>query len=126
MTQPQRQTSRLAALSLDAADPDALARFWAAVLGWQELERDDTGVSIGGDGLSMDLLLTHDPKTVKNRLHLDLRADGGTPEQELARLEELGAARTDVGQGPDVSWVVLADPEGNEFCLLSRSVGQAS
>ncbi|MCU1663686.1 MAG: glyoxalase [Pseudonocardia sp.] len=61
-------------------------------------------------------------KTIKNRLHLDLRADGSTTAEELQRLLSLGARRIDVGQGPDVSWVVLADPEGNEFCLLSRSV----
>jgi hypothetical protein len=61
-------------------------------------------------------------KSVKNRLHLDVRADGSTTAQELERLLALGARRADVGQGPDVSWVVLADPEGNEFCLLSRPV----
>ena len=64
-------------------------------------------------------------KTVKNRLHLDLRADGATTAKELDRLLALGAQRADVGQGPDVSWVVLSDPEGNEFCLLSRSVQDA-
>lgn len=55
-------------------------------------------------------------------LHLDLRADGVTTAGELERLLALGARRVDVGQDPDVSWVVLSDPEGNEFCLLSRSV----
>jgi hypothetical protein len=61
-------------------------------------------------------------KMVKNRLHLDLRADGLTTSDELERLLTLGARRTDVGQGADATWVVLSDPEGNEFCLLSRSV----
>jgi hypothetical protein len=61
-------------------------------------------------------------KAGKNRLHLDLRADGSTTVQELERLFALGARRVDVGQAPDVTWVVLADPEGNEFCLLERSV----
>ncbi len=56
-------------------------------------------------------------KSGKNRLHLDLRADGDR-DAELARLLALGARRVDVGQAPDVSWTVLADPEGNEFCLL--------
>jgi hypothetical protein len=64
-------------------------------------------------------------KTVKNRLHLDLRADGNSTEDELARLLALGARRADVGQGPDVTWVVLTDPEGNEFCLLRRTVQEA-
>jgi hypothetical protein len=61
-------------------------------------------------------------KTIKNRLHIDLRADGTSTQQELERLLALGARQTDVGQGPDVSWVVPADPEGNEFCLLGRTV----
>ena len=71
---------------------------------------------------TIDVLAVPEPKTVKNRLHLDLRADGVPTAQELDRLLALGARRVDVGQGPDVSWVVLGDPEGNEFCLLSRSV----
>jgi len=62
---------------------------------------------------------------VKNRLHLDLRADRTSTEQELDQLLALGARRADVGQGEDVSWVVLADPEGNEFCLLSRTAQEA-
>jgi hypothetical protein len=63
-----------------------------------------------------------DSKQVKNRLHLDLRADESSTAGELQRLEGLGARHVDVGQGPDVTWVVLTDPEGNEFCLLSRTV----
>ncbi len=70
----------------------------------------------------VDVLAVPEGKVVKNRLHLDLRADGLATGDELDRLLALGARRTDVGQGPDSSWVVLADPEGNEFCLLSRSV----
>lgn len=65
-------------------------------------------------------------KSIKNRLHLDLRTDGSSTEDELQRLLDLGARRVDVGQGPEVSWVVLADPEGNEFCLLSRTVQEMS
>ena len=57
-------------------------------------------------------------QTVKNRLHIDLNPDDG--DAEVARLMALGATRADVGQGPDVTWVVLADPEGNEFCVLRR------
>lgn len=118
-------SSRIAALSLDAADAPALAAFWCEVLGWQVVDQDETGVSIAaadGSGPTMDLLVVPEPKRVKNRLHLDLRADGSTTAQELDRLLDLGAVRADIGQGPDVSWVVLADPEGNEFCLLSRTV----
>ena len=69
---------------------------------------------------SIDVIAVPEGKTVKNRLHFDLPADGVSTAEELERLLALGA--TDVGQGPDVSWVVLGDPEGNEFCLLSRSV----
>ena len=58
------------------------------------------------------------PTRVKNRLHLDLRPDDQAA--EVARLEALGATRVDIGQGDDVTWVVLADPEGNEFCVLQR------
>jgi hypothetical protein len=60
-----------------------------------------------------------EPRTAKNRLHLDLRAVDTDRDSEVARLESLGARRVDVGQGPEVTWVVLADPEGNEFCVLS-------
>lgn len=62
-----------------------------------------------------------EPKTIKNRLHIDLAPDDR--DAEVARLLELGAHRVDIGQGPDVSWPVLADPEGNEFCVLSTRDG---
>ncbi len=116
--------SRLAVLAIDAVQPRAVADFWCAVLGWQVVEGDD-GVSIAsseGAWPTIDVVPVPEGKTVKNRLHLDLRADGLSTDQELDRLLALGARRVDVGQRPDVSWVVLADPEGNEFCLLSRSL----
>ncbi len=121
--------SRIAVLAVDALDPQLLARFWCDVLDWEVVEDDDDGVSIaprepGGVPAGIDLLPVPERKTVKNRLHLDLRADGTSTEAELERLLSLGARRVDVGQLPDVSWVVLADPEGNEFCLLSRPVQQ--
>ena len=70
------------------------------------------------DGVSPDLLFLKVPdrKEVKNRLHLDLRPRGR--DAEVARLEGLGARRVSVGQGPEVAWVVMADPDGNEFCVL--------
>jgi catechol-2,3-dioxygenase len=120
--------SRIAAIALDAQQPQRLADFWCAVLGWQVLEQDDSGVSIGaadGSWPTMDLLAVPEGKAVKNRLHLDLRADGTSTAEELDRLLALGARRTDVGQSPEVSWVVLSDPEGNEFCLLSRTAQEA-
>jgi len=118
-------TSRLAALALDSTDPRPVADFWCAVLGWQVVDEDETGVGIGapdGSWPTIDVLRVPEPKRSKNRLHLDLRADGTSTADELARLESLGARRVDVGQGDDVTWVVLADPEGNELCLLSRTV----
>lgn len=117
--------SRVAAIAIDAEQPRTVADFWCAVLGWQVIEEDDDGVSIGppdGSWPTIDVLAVPERKSVKNRLHLDVRADGVTTAEELDRLLALGARRADVGQDPDVSWVVLADPEGNEFCLLSRTV----
>jgi hypothetical protein len=70
----------------------------------------------------MDIFPVPDPKVRKNRLHLDLRADGSSTSEELDRLLGLGASTVDVGQSPEATWVVLGDPEGNEFCLLSTSV----
>ena len=117
--------SRLANIAVSALDTERVAAFWCAVLDWVVLEREDGVVCLGpedgGDGPGIDVLPVPDAKTVQNRLHLDLRADGDR-ESELARLLELGAVRVDVGQAADVTWTVLADPEGNEFCLLGRSV----
>ncbi|MBV8932782.1 MAG: VOC family protein [Kutzneria sp.] len=116
---------RIAAIVIDAIRPRVVADFWCAVLGWRVTDEDTDGISIAPHDRAwptIDVFAVPEDKTVKNRLHLDLRADGVTTSEELDRLLALGARRVDVGQGPDVSWVVLADPEGNEFCLLSRSV----
>ena len=113
--------SRIAAIALDAAQPRLVADFWCDVLGWRILEGEDGVISIGppdGSWPTIDVVPVPEAKTVKNRLHLDLRADGVTTSDELERLLALGARPTDVGQG-SVPWVVLADPEGNEFCVLS-------
>ena len=114
---------RMQAITIDAADPAALSRWWASVLGWRvTFEADDEVVvepTAGSpeDGVAADLLFVKvaDEKAGKNRIHLDLRPDDR--DAEVARVEALGARRVDIGQG-DVSWVVLADPEGNEFCIL--------
>jgi predicted enzyme related to lactoylglutathione lyase len=126
-------TSRIAVLTVDARDPARVADFWCQVLGWVVCNRDPDGVVTiapvgagpGADDMVIDVAPVPEPKTRKNRLHLDLRADGVSRDEELNRLLALGAQRVDVGQAPDVSWVVLADPEGNEFCLLQRSVEEA-
>ena len=120
-------TSRAAVIAIDALEPRLVADFWCEVLGWQVTDEDATLVSISppdGSWPTIDVVKVPEKKTVKNRLHLDLRADGST-EVELERLLALGARRTDVGQGSDVTWVVLSDPEGNEFCLLRRTVHEA-
>jgi predicted enzyme related to lactoylglutathione lyase len=122
-------TSRIAVLALDATDPEPVAAFWCAVLGWRVVEQDESGISIGpedGGWPTIDVLKVPEVKAGKNRLHLDLRADGSTTQQEVERLLALGARHADVGQGTDVSWVVLADPAGNEFCVLSRTVQEVA
>ena len=117
--------SRIAAIAIDAAQPQVVADFWCGVLGWEITDVDEVGISIAsadGSWPTIDVFAVPEAKKVKNRLHLDLRADGVSIVEELTRLEALGARRIDVGQSPDASWTVLADPEGNEFCLLSRTV----
>jgi predicted enzyme related to lactoylglutathione lyase len=115
---------RVQCLAIDSDDPDKLARFWADVLGWRRTYEDGDEVVLEPpagspeDGVSPDLIFLKvpEPKSVKNRLHLDLRPDDQAA--EVRRLESLGAQRVSVGQGDEVTWVVLADPEGNEFCVL--------
>ncbi len=104
---------------VDAADPVALGRWWAAALGWVVVNDapDEYEIRPAPDRLP-GLLFTPVPegKTVKNRLHPDFRPEDQAA--EVSRLLSLGARRADVGQG-EQCWVVLADPEGNEFCVLS-------
>ena len=115
---------RIQCLCVDTADPAGLASFWQSALGWRRtFEQDDSVVleppeGSAEDGVAPDLLFLRVPegKAGKNRLHLDLRPEDQAA--EVARLEGLGASRADVGQGGDVSWVVMADPDGNEFCVL--------
>ncbi len=112
----------LAAVVMDAADPQTLAPFWVAATGRSVGYADDDAVSLRHpDDLlpDLELLRSTDARTVKNRLHLDVApAADDDRDAEVARLVALGATPTDVGQGDDVTWVVLADPEGNEFCVL--------
>lgn len=114
-----RAENLIASLVIDAADAELLAHFWASALGWQIIRRGGYGVSIGIDGgpFEIDFRSVPDgPKTVKNRLHLDIKPAGRDQTAELHRLLALGARQADVGQGAR-HWHVLADPEGNEFCL---------
>ncbi|MGX7677521.1 VOC family protein [Jatrophihabitans sp. DSM 45814] len=117
--------SRIAVIAIDAVQPRRVADFWCGVLGWRVVEEDGSVISLAppdGAWPTIDVVAVPENKIVKNRLHLDLRADGLTTSEELERLLALGARYADVGQAADATWVVLSDPEGNEFCLLSRSV----
>jgi predicted enzyme related to lactoylglutathione lyase len=111
---------------VDAEDPARLARWWAAALGYQIVHEEPDEVEIRQTPDTLPGLLfgsAPEPKTVKNRLHIDVRPDD--QESEVERLVDMGARHVDIGQH-DVSWVVLADPEGNEFCVLaSRGAGEA-
>ena len=127
-------TSRLTEISLDCHDPDRLADFWTATLGWVVLDREPGLVEIGPDGRddgelldavrrgpvppTMFLAAVEEGKVAKNRMHLDLSPVDCSRDEEVERLLALGATRADVGQSGEESWVVLADPEGNEFCVL--------
>ena len=116
----------LSEICIDCRDPHAVATFWTDVLGWP-LNTSEHGywwTSATGDHTSRPMIVfiaVPEAKTVKNRLHLDVSPSGCEQAEELERLLALGAKRVDVGQG-DAPWIVLADPEGNEFCLLGRRV----
>jgi len=117
--------NRITSLCIDSSDAPALAGFWTQVLGWQVTEEEEGVVRIQpapGSREAIDFCPVPDgPKTVKNRLHLDVNATDRDQAAELERLLGLGARLVDIGQR-DVTWHVLADPEGNEFCLLSSTV----
>jgi hypothetical protein len=117
---------RWQAICVDCADPATLGRWWADLLGWRITYEADDEVALEPpagspeDGVSPDLLFLKvpEPKTAKVRLHIDLRPEDHAA--EVARAEALGATRVEVGQSddPNTTWAVLADPEGNEFCIL--------
>jgi hypothetical protein len=103
-------------------DAELLAAFWAAALGYRVFARDETGVAIRGARTSPDILFIRvaEAKAVQNRLHFDVCPTDRDQAAELDRLLGLGARRSGiVGSG---SWIVLEDPEGNEFCLMSKRI----
>jgi len=118
--------ARISELVIDAADPERLATFWSGVLGYVELGREDDGsieigpadAGFGGPQPTLVISPSTDPRAGKLRLHIDVNATDRDQEAELERLLALGARPADVGQTGTESWHVLADPEGNEFCLL--------
>ncbi|MFI8823234.1 VOC family protein [Streptomyces sp. NPDC053431] len=110
---------RMYHLAVDCHDLPAQARFWAQVLDWRILFEAENEIVIGADEHAlpgMCFLPVPERKSGKNRLHIDLTPDD--QDAEVARIVGLGARRVDVGQDEDATWVVLADPEGNEFCVL--------
>ncbi|MFC4070107.1 VOC family protein [Actinoplanes subglobosus] len=113
-------TSRFAQWTLDVHDVERQAAFWSAALGYTIDRGDDGDAHLWppDDGPSVWLQPTTEPKTGKNRDHPDLVVTGGDVRSEVVRLLGLGASRVDVGQKGDEGFTVLADPEGNEFCLL--------
>ena len=115
-------TGPVAAVVVDSADPAAQARVWSRAAGWVPQQENADFASLrspSGVGPFLEFLRTPDAKTVKHRIHLDVRPYPGEDYLDEARqLQELGAVPADVGQG-DVRWVVLADPEGGEFCVLT-------
>ncbi|MDX2591577.1 MULTISPECIES: VOC family protein [Streptomyces] len=115
-------SSRLFAISFDAHRPERLAQFWSGVLGLERADDPCDGVALlsGNDaGYRLGFRPSHKPKVAQNRLHFDLTSSSPEDQQEtVAKALALGAQRADVGQGPDASHVVLADPEGNEFCVI--------
>ncbi|MBV9293469.1 MAG: VOC family protein [Frankiales bacterium] len=117
-------TVRFYTVVIDCQNPKTLAEWWAKALGWQIVyEAEDEVVAAVDDDTYPALVFVPvaEAKSGKNRLHIDLAPDDR--DAEVARLESLGATRVDVGQRAENTWIVLADPEGNEFCVLSAREG---
>jgi len=111
--------SKMGDVVIDCADPKRLAEFWKAALGWQPIHQAKEVIVMAepsDSGPMLVLLRVPEAKTVKNRVHIDVNPVGCTVEEEAERLVGLGARRIDIGQGKQ-PWVVMADPEGNEFCV---------
>lgn len=115
-------TARLVALCIDANDPDRLARFWAGVLNRESrIDPDGSVILLSGDETEFPIrcVPSREPKTGPNQVHFDLTSTSGEDQQQtVARSLALGARHVDIGQLPDEGHVVLADPEGNEFCVI--------
>ncbi|MET9253566.1 VOC family protein [Streptomyces sp. NPDC003717] len=123
-------TSRLTELVVDCRDPERLAAFWCEALGFKVIDRSEDKVEIGSWVPTVEevrdrqmpptvvFVRVPEGKTAKNRLHLDISPIDGSTDDEAARLLGLGATKVDVGQGAGRNWVVMADPEGNEFDVL--------
>lgn len=112
------------ALTIDVRDPSASARWWTETLGWDVASEEPDGVEVrppDGNGASLFFVLSTEAKVGKNRLHLDLYADDQA--EAVRRLVDRGAKEVDLGHSRHAGWVVLTDPDGNEFCLLEPRNG---
>lgn len=119
---PTAMTSHLLALCIDANEPPRLARFWAGVLGWEMADGQEDGVALlpsDDTGFRLRFLPSQEQKVGQNHMHFDLTSSSLEDQQEtVARSLRLGARHIDIGQRPEEGHVVLADPEGNEFCVI--------
>ena len=125
--------SRFSELVIDCRDTRRVADFWCAVLGYEITAMEGDVIEIAPEKPTAEALVAGpippplvfvpvpESKTIKNRVHIDVSPIDASQEDEVVRLEALGAKRIDIGQG-DVNWVVMADPEGNEFCVLRTQV----
>jgi hypothetical protein len=128
-----RMASRITCVLVDCTDPVRLSEFWCAVLGYEVSDRQEDWIEISSPGQPekgpVPTLLFQqvpDPTPGKNRLHIDVNATDRDQDAEVQRLLDLGATRADVGQTGEESWEVLADPEGNVFCVLRSRVSPLS
>ena len=124
--------SRLTEVAIDCREPERLVAFWCAALGYVRVAEGQDWIAIGPAGdISADdwraapqppnlaFCAVPEPRVAKNRVHIDITPVGVTQADEVARLTALGATPADIGQG-DETWIVLADPEGNEFCVMTE------
>ncbi|MFI9103638.1 VOC family protein [Streptomyces fildesensis] len=115
-------TCQLFAVCFDASEPLRLARFWSGVLGWEMIDDPDDGIMLlpsDDTGFRIRFLPSRDRKAGQNRMHFDLTSTSLEDQrQTVTRSLELGARHIDIGQTPEEGHVVLADPEGNEFCVI--------
>lgn len=113
---------RIGWLTIDTHDVEKLAAFWQEALSAKRIYEEEREIVLQTDGWKLLIYKVDDEKRVKNRLHLDLIPED--QDAEVARLEALGARREHIGQTGDESWVVMADPEGNEFCVLKAGADE--
>ena len=114
-------TARVTAVMIDCHDPDALFEFWGALTGVEAAQRYPDYIftsKLDGNNIRLAFQRVPEEKTVKNRVHLDMTHPD--PEALIARIEGLGGSRVQDHQVGDFHWTVMADPEGNEFCIAPQ------